>query len=163
MAGNDGIAILSAPFVFLVVVGGVLLWTSCPLANHNLNQRLPQNVTRFSFTYLYMYALHAIDCLRATTQLRNVCPFSRRTLGRIDANIWATTGSRANTMRLSAAYGCRWYGIHTRWIEVDATKSARTVLSSADALGKLLILPSHYTSHRRCISLTSTRPAPSRQ
>lgn len=66
--------------------------------------------------------------------------YSWRTFGWIDANIWTTSCSRANTMCLSATYGSRWNRIYTRWFSFNATQSTCSPLSSFNALGKLLIL-----------------------
>lgn len=60
-------------------------------------------------------------------------------------------------MRLSAAHGCRWHGVHTRRIAFDAAQSACAALSSVHALGKLFPVVS--SDSRSGSSSYPTRPA----
>lgn len=61
---------------------------------------------------------------------------SRWTFSRINANIWTSTCSRANPMRVSTPDGCWWYSIHSGWYTINSIKSTCTALSSIDTLGK---------------------------
>lgn len=71
-----------------------------------------------------------------TTKKNDVHKYSRRALGRTNAHIRAAAPARADTVRLSAPYGRRRHGVHTRRFAIDAAQSACAALSSVHALGK---------------------------